>query len=74
MSVNFQYSTAYCVSYSSSTKTLMCEVLKPRVPWSVPVKTFVGTGVETFTKFILACEGPDPCNVIETFCLPVGIL
>ena len=62
------------MSYPSSTKTLIWEVVKPRVIWSVPVKTLVGTGVETCTGFILACEAPSFCYSVETCGAPVDVL
>ena len=72
MYVNFQYSTASYVSYLSSTKTLIWAMVKPRVPWSVPVKTLTSTGVETFTGSILAFESPSPFTMVETCGEPVG--
>ena len=72
MSVNFQYSNASCVSYPSSTKTLIWAVVNPRVPCSVPVNALVVTGVENCTGFILACEAPAPCSTVESFCASVG--
>ena len=72
MYVNFQYSTTSCVSYPSSTKTFIWAVAKPRVPWSVPVKTFVGDGVKNCTGFILTCESPSPCSTVGTCCARVG--
>ena len=72
MYVNFQYITASCVSYPSSTKTLICGRLKPRLPCSVPVNTLVGTRVETCTGFVLSCETPDPVYTVETVGISVG--
>ena len=46
--------------------------MNPRVPWSVPVKTLVGTGFETCTGFVLAREAPDPCSMVETCGASVG--
>ena len=72
MSITFQYSTASCVSYLSSTKTLILSVVNPRVPWCVSVKTSVGNGVETCTGFLLACEEPSPFYMVETCGAPLG--
>ena len=72
MSVNFQYITASCVSYMSSTKTLILSVVDPRVSWCVSVKTNVSTGVETCTGFLLACEEPSPFYMVETCGAPLG--
>ena len=60
------------MSYTSSNRALIWSVVKPRVPWSVPVKTFFGTEVETCTGFRLACDAPVPCNTIETCGTSIG--
>ena len=72
ISVNLQYSIASCVSYPPSTKSLIWEVVNPRVPWSVLVKTLVGTGVETCTRSVITCETPAPCSKFKTCGAPVG--
>ena len=70
--VNFQYSTASCVSYPSSTNTLTCSVMYPRVPLCVPVKTLVGSGVDTYNGLVLACDTSSPCYTVENYCESVG--
>ena len=72
MSVNFQYSTASCVSHTSSTKTLIWEVVNPRVTWSFPVNALVVTVVETFTRFVLTCEESSTCSTVQNYGAPVG--
>ena len=64
--INIQYSIASYVSYPPSTRTITRTVVNPRVPCSVTVKTFVGTGVYTCTGFRLDCESTDPCTTVET--------
>ena len=71
MDLNFQYSTDSCVSYPSSTKTLIWALVKSRATRSVPVKVLVGTGFETCTGFVVACEAPDPSYTVETCGAPV---
>ena len=73
MPINIQYSTSSCVSNPSSAKTLIRTVVKPRVPFSVHVKTLVGTGVDTCTVFVLTCEAPAPCFTVKTCGASVGI-
>ena len=71
-SVNLQEINSSYVPYSYYTKTLIWAVVKPRVPWSVSVKTLIGTGVETCTGFVLACEAPAHCTMVETCGSSVG--
>ena len=72
ISINFQYITAYCVSYLSSTRTLTWALVNPRVPLSVPLKTLVVTGVENFTGLRLSCESSAPFTTVETCSAHVG--
>ena len=65
-SVHFEYSTASCVSYPSSTRTLIYAVVNPRVTSSVLVETLVITGVDTCSELLLACETPYPCTTVQT--------
>ena len=71
MNVNLQHSTESCVSYLYSTRTVIWAVVKPRVPWIVPIKKLVGTGVDICTGLRLACEAPAPCTTVETCGAPV---
>ena len=47
-------------------------MLKPRVTCKVLVKIFVGTGVEPYTRFVIACEAYVPYSTVENYGAPVG--
>ena len=37
-----------------------------------PVKTLVGTGIETSTWLLLACDSPAPCSMVKTCVASLG--
>ena len=43
----------------------------PRVPLCVPVKTLVGSGVDTCNGLVLACDTSSPCYKVENYCASV---